>query len=118
MSRTRNERRYLTKKYQEKQTRYYKFYNGPYKDYGRRPEQTLLWKLFGKDQFYNFNGVSDQPSNAQLGRMRNHSFSDCGIPRCPMCGNDRRNKIYNKKDRITIQERKSNESYRQQMQDI
>lgn len=126
----RERRRYLTKKYQQKQVRLanqsrdyrpydsqrylqrplairQRFYDvlkgnwvGPeWSDVGHGYKTERYWKtecMLGHD--------TDEFTPGQLGRFRNHSYQDCGRPRCHMCGNPRRNSWW-KQDRETIQER-------------
>lgn len=120
----REERRYLTKKYQQKQVRLANI------DRGHRPydsQRYLQRPLAVRQRFYdvlkgNYVGKdwddrecrwktermlghdTDQFTPEQLGRFRNHSYRDCGRPRCHMCGNPRRNSWW-KEERITLQER-------------
>lgn len=39
-------------------------------------------------------------------KLAKHHSMDCGTPGCVLCSNPRRNKTYNKKERLTIQERR------------
>lgn len=46
-----------------------------------------------------------EPMSAErYGRLRRHSFSDCGRPKCPSCSNPRHNGFGTKKTRLTIPE--------------
>lgn len=48
-----------------------------------------------------------------LGRLRRHSFCDCGVPNCVMCGNPRR--IFNQD---TIQEKSALEAFQYELTDL
>lgn len=79
MSRTYNERKFLTEKYQKKQIDRL----GPFRDYGRRPEQTFWWKIYNADQFHDFDqNVKPAPTPEQIGFFRNHNFQYCGCQQC------------------------------------
>ncbi len=127
----RERRRYLTHKYQQKQlrlanlSRSYRTYDseryfqrplarkqrfldvlaenfvGPYWNDEQRGYRTERhWRteaMLGHD--------TDEFTPEQLGRLRNHSYDDCGRPRCHMCGNPRRGCGWWKGERITVQER-------------
>ena len=120
----RERRRYLTKKYQQKQVRLanqsrnYRSYDS--QRYLQRPlaiRQRFYDVLKGNwvgpewddcqrkwKTEYMLGHDTDEFTPGQLGRFRNHSYQDCGRPRCHMCGNPRRNSWW-KQDRETIQER-------------
>ena len=126
----REERRYLTKRYQQKQVRLAN-QNRAYRPYDsqrylQRPLairqrffDVLAGRWVGPDwgdeskcyrsereikTEYMLGHDTEDFTPEQLGRFRRHSFSDCGRPRCHMCGNPRRNSWW-KEDRKTIQER-------------
>jgi hypothetical protein len=127
----RERRRYLTHKYQQKQVRLantsrnYRSYDS--ERYFQRPlakKQRFLDVLAENYVGREWNDISrgyrterelkteymlghdtEGFTPEQLGRLRNHSFDDCGRPRCHMCGNPRRGNGWWKEERITIQER-------------
>lgn len=125
----RERRRYFTEKYQQKQVRLanqlrrYQPYDT--QRYLQRPlaiKQRFFDLLCGREIGHTWNererrsnfdimlggycGELDPFTKAQLGRFRNHSFSDCGRPRCPGCSNPRRGNGYESpQERITLQER-------------
>lgn len=123
----REERRYLTEKYQQRQVRLANLSRRyqPYDEYRylRRPlavRQRFYDLLCGREvghtwtererrwRFSNMLGGYDiDPfTKSELGRFRNHSFADCGRPKCPGCSNPRRGYGWTShKDRITMQER-------------
>jgi hypothetical protein len=41
-----------------------------------------------------------------LGYFKKQNAMDCGITKCYLCGNPRRSKVSNKKDKLTYQEKK------------
>jgi len=120
--RGRKERRYLTEKYQRKQVRlaYTFVYDKPYDR-----QRYIRTEFARKRRFYDIlrgnyvvwgkwgpTGIGQwQPhtfTKEELGRYRNHSFSDCGRPGCPGCSNPRRGYMSGtENDRITMQERKA-----------
>ena len=121
--RTRQKRRYLTEKYQKKQVRlaYTFVYNKPYDR-----ERYIRTEFARKRRFYDIlrgnyvvwgkwgpTGIGQwQPhtfTKDELGRYRNHSFSDCGRSKCPGCSNPRRGYGWygSVNDLITMQERKA-----------
>jgi len=125
--RTRRERRYLTEKYQNKQVRlsYTFVYDKPYDR-----ERYIRTEFARKRRFYDIlrgnyvewgrwgeTGIGEcEPhkfTREELGRFRNHSFSDCGRPKCPGCSNPRRGYGWwgSWRDRITMQERKAKLHY-------
>ena len=118
----RGERRFLTEKYVQRQVRLDKMYKGGYRDKFRRPADSIIAMLMFADQDDRF--TQDHPaygshyappSESLMGRWRNLSFTDCGVPRCPMCGNPRRLTTRSSYDRLTMQERKANEAFDEQM---
>lgn len=52
------------------------------------------------------------------GHYRRHSWRDCGQPRCPMCGNQRRNGFLPKDERLTMQERRCDEALSYEMENL
>ena len=118
--RTRKERRYLTEKYQNKQVRlaYTFVYEKPY-DRERYIRTEFARKRRFVDMLYgNYvewgkwgpTGIGQWEPHAmsreELGRYRNHSFSDCGRKRCPSCCSPRKRWSFSTGDeRITMQER-------------
>ena len=135
--RNREERRYLTERYQQKQVRLAnqlrRFRPYDSQRYLQRPlaiRQRFFDELKGRcvgpqwnscerkwKTLYMLNeGYDIDPfTRSELGRYRNHSYSDCGRSGCPCCGNPRRNEWSKKKDRITLQERTVEESFREQV---
>jgi len=126
--RKREERRYLTEKYQQRQVRLANLSRRyqPYDEqrYLRRPlavRQRFYDLLCGREvghtwtererswKFSNMLGGYDiDPfTRSELGRFRNHSFADCGRPKCPGCSNPRRGYGWwgSASDRLTMQER-------------
>jgi len=103
--RTKQERRYLTERYQFKQARLRRQFWGPYADTNRRPEIALIYKLCG---FNPWDHYTDAPSAEMLGRWRNHSWRDCGYSRCPHCSNPRRGNTVWASSRKTWQTRAEN----------
>ena len=131
-------RRYLTHKYQQKQVRLANTYRDyrPYDSerYIQRPlarKQRFLdvladnyvgrdWDDRWRESYtrWMLGGDTDEFTPEQMGRFRNHSYRDCGRPRCPGCGNPRRgNGYYKRKERLTRQELKSEEAMKQDLQD-
>lgn len=53
-----------------------------------------------------------------LGYFKKQNAMDCGNSKCFLCGNVRKSKKRNPKDRITLQELKQNINYAQQIKDI
>ncbi len=124
--RGRRERRYLTEKYQRKQVRlaYIFIYDKPYD-----PERYIRTEFARKRRFVDIlydnyvqhkywhsekwmlsqNGNEHTMERWELGRYRNHSWDDCGKPKCPGCSNPRRGHgWYGKADElVTLQERKA-----------
>ena len=118
------ERRYLTEKYQNKQVRlaYIFSYSKPHdtERYGRTKfaKKSRFWDIlrgnyveFDNDWEYDvmLSGWTTQHTftDEELGRFRNHSWRDCGRPKCPGCSNPRRGYGWygHEYDRITMQER-------------
>jgi len=119
--RSRQERRYLTEKYQQKQVRlaYIFIYDKPYDR-----ERYIRTEFARKQRFvdilrgnyvqhkyphlemwmFSQNGMTHKMSSEELGRYRNHSFDDCGRPKCPGCSNPRRGYSW-EPQRLTMQER-------------
>ncbi len=122
----RERRRYLTDKYQQRQVRLAN-QDRAYRPYDK--SRYLQRPLAIKQRFFDelkgnivgpewgdrerkwrtesmLNGWGDTTpfTKAELGRFRRHSYHDCGRPRCPHCGNPRRNHWW-KGQRQTLQER-------------
>ena len=134
----RERRRYLTHKYQQKQVRLANMYRS-YRPYDS--ERYIQRPLARKPRFLdiladNYVGpewddrwresqtrwmLGDDPDEftpEQMGRFRNHSYRDCGRPRCHSCGNPRHaNGYYKRKERLTRQELKSEEAMKQDLQE-
>jgi len=118
MNRTKQERLYLTKKYQDRQIRLNKVYNGEYIDTMRRPIASLMYALGGFDAWrVGHWDYQDEPSPERMGKWKDQSFRDCGKAKCIHCGNPRTNGFYDGDAKITIQERKSNEDFNDQLAD-
>lgn len=111
--RKRERRRYLTERYRTRQIRLEHDLNGKPFDFGRRPRSDRARKYaficmlkgdytetgwrWGIDR-------TEEMSAERYGRLRRHSFSDCGRPKCPHCSNPRHNGFENRMARLTIQE--------------
>lgn len=131
----REERRYLTHRYQQKQVRLANQCRG-YHSYDS--QRYLQRPLAIRQRFYDvladryvgrewndrerrwrtehmLGHDTDDFTPEQLGRFRNHSFADCGRPRCHMCGNPRRNSMW-KSERVTIQERVNKVRFKDDLQ--
>lgn len=126
----REKRRYLTHRYQQKQVRLANTYRSyrPYDSerYFQRPlakKQRFLdvlgenyvgreWDDRWRKSYtrWMIGGDTDEFTPEQLGRFRNHSYRDCGRPRCPGCGNPRRSGWFKRKDKLTLQEQRSEEA--------
>lgn len=117
------ERRYLTEKYQQKQVRlsYLFKYDKPYD-----PNRYIRTEFAKRRRFYdllcgnyvkhkswhsekwmlNQNGNEHTMTRWELGRYRNHSWNDCGQPKCSGCSNPRRGYTW-EPERLTRQELKA-----------
>lgn len=133
--RTRQERRYLTERYQKKQVRLaYRFmYDKPYdRERYIRTEFARKCRFFDilrgnyvqhkhkylEKWMLNQNGNEHTMERWELGRYRNHSWDDCGRPKCSSCGNPRRGYISGTADdRITMQERIAKLHYEEEMKE-
>lgn len=131
--RTRKERRYLTEKYQNKQVRlaYIFVYDKPYDR-----ERYIRTEFARKRRFYDIlcenyvqhthpcreqwmlsqSGNEHTITRWELGRYRNHSWDDCGRPKCPSCSNPRRG-YTGETIRVTMQERIANLHYEEEMKE-
>jgi len=89
MNRTEEFRRYKTEVHQKRQIKLFRTYN---------PDEKL--------------------SDSRKGRLRKHSFCDCGTPNCPMCMNPRHNKVFGTKSQLTIQEQKCLEMFKQELKEL
>ena len=124
--RTRQKRRYLTEKYQKKQVRlaYTFVYDKPYDreryirtEFARKQRFVDILRGNYVQHKYSYreiwmlsqNGMEHTMSPDELGRYRNHSWNDCGRPKCPGCSNPRRGYGWygSVNDLITMQERKA-----------
>jgi hypothetical protein len=131
----RERRRYLTHKYQQKQVRLANMYRS-YRPYDS--ERYFLRPLAKKQRFLdrlrdNYVGPewddrwresrtrwmigmwATEFTPEELGRFRNHSYRDCGRTRCPSCGNPRRSGWHKRKDKLTLQEQRSEEAMKQDL---
>lgn len=131
--RTRQERRYLTEKYQKKQVRLaYRFmYDKPYDreryirtEFARKRRFVdILYGNYVQHKYpFQEKWMLSQSGNEhtltldELGRYRNHSWDDCGRPKCPGCSNPRRGYMSGTADdRITLQERKAKLHLKEEM---
>lgn len=52
------------------------------------------------------------------GRLRERSFCDCGITRCPMCGNPRYNKNLAKTAQLTRDELRYIDKFNEELKDL
>ena len=126
-------RRYLTERYQQKQVRlaYIFSYSKPHdtERYGRTKfaKKRRFWDIlrgnyvefeyeFQYDMMLSGFTTSYEFTKAELGRFRNHSFKDCGRSGCPCCGNPRKNGWAKYKDKITLQERKADLQFKEDLQ--
>ena len=130
--RKRERRRFLTLKYQQRQVRLANQLRGyrPYdsKRYLQRPlavrqrfYDVLKGNYVGRYWKEDFTQWRDERSQRtehmlghdteaftpeQMGRLRNHSWDDCGRPKCPHCSNPRRTWTWHSwKEKLTVQER-------------
>jgi hypothetical protein len=120
-------RRYLTKKYQQKQIRYRRTLWGQEFDDQRRMQSDRAKRNFFveflkgnvimlENKYRNYwmwgipmSGMSLTPET--IGRYKKHSFDDCGRPLCPGCCNPRR--VWKGRPRLvkTLNERMSDEQF-------
>lgn len=125
-------RRYLTEKYQRRQVRYIREVNREKEFDENRHRLTeraqkhmfvswltgTLFRLSENSQYWNGIGIENREiDNTELGRYRNHSFRDCGRPRCPVCGGPRNNPWHKKKDRLTIQEQMAEIQFEEELKE-
>lgn len=128
--RGRRERRYLTEKYQNKQVRiaYEISYTKPYD-----PNRYIRTEFAKRRRFYDLlcgNYVDwrgrwaegwalNHPykfSKAELGRLRKHSWSNCGFKRCQYCCNPRRGRYCGSyEERITLAERRAEQHLKEEV---
>ncbi len=99
-------RRYLTKKYQQKQIRYYRTLWGPEFDDQRRMQSdrarrnffveflkgnvVMLENKYRNYWIWGIPSIGMPLSPERIGRFKKHSFDDCGRPRCTGCCNPRK----------------------------
>lgn len=117
MSRTRGERMYLTEKHQKRQMRFHKMYNGPYVDEMRNyqdPLRALMKSLLGIEVARLW-GQNYPPSALEVARWKNQSWNHCP---CVMCRGPRHQPWSKHRERITQQERKSEDSYNAQLAEL
>lgn len=133
--RERRERRYLTEKYQNKQVRlaYTFMYDKPYDR-----ERYIRTEFARKRRFFDIlrgnyvqhkyqhqekwmfsqNGMEHKMPRWELGRYRNHSWDDCGSPKCPGCSNPRRGHGSQRgNELLTMQERIAKLHYEEEMKE-
>lgn len=116
MCRTRDERMYLTEKYQAKQMRIEQKYY-PYVDefrYYHTPLKRMMKALLGIEIDYEWN-TKHRPTGAVLGRMRKNSWRMCP---CVMCRGPRHQPWNKHRDKLTQPERKNEDSYKSQLADL
>lgn len=98
-------RRYLTKKYQQRQIRYYRSIHGPEFDDERKRQSERAKQHFFVEflkgnvvllernplKYFEWGVPSEsRPLPARIvGRYKKHSFDDCGVAGCPRCSNPR-----------------------------
>lgn len=133
--RGRQERRYLTEKYQQKQVRlaYTVMYEKPYDEeryirteFARKRRfydilrgNYVEWKSrWAKDYALNSNGFQRHTfSKEELGRMRKLSFDHCYRSRCCSCSNPRKGYGWESpQEQITMQERLANLHLKEEME--
>jgi hypothetical protein len=113
--RTRAERRALTERYQKKQSKIHRNRYGPYDDPKRRDKDGAPYHESGYSSSYDYqNGLWSEtpPSPRLVGHWRRHAVMDCGRAQCQMCLSPRRTKWASGTEKLTIQERKALDSYR------
>lgn len=117
MSRTRGERMYLTEKYQNRQKRFHKVYNGPYVDemrYYQDPLKAIVKALMSIELAYQWR-QNYPPSALEVSRWKYQSWKYCP---CVMCKGPRKHPWSRHREQITQQERKSEDSYKTQLEDL
>lgn len=117
MSRTRDERMYLTEKYQNRQKRLHRAYYGPYYDemrYYQNPVKNLMRILLGIKPPYQWE-MGHPPSALEVAKWKCQSWKHCP---CVMCKSPRRQPWSTHWDKITQQERKGEDSYKEQLADL
>lgn len=128
--RGRRERRYLTEKYQAKQVRvaYETSYSRPY-DPNRyiRTEfakKRRFWDVLcgnyvvWKDRWSMGDALGNEHkfSKAELGRLRKHSWSNCGCKRCCYCCNPRRGRNWESHtERVTLPELRAEQHLKEEV---
>lgn len=133
--RTRQERRYLTERYQKKQVRlaYIFLYDKPYDreryirtEFARKRRFVdMLRGNYVQHKYWHSekwmlsqNGMEHTMPHWELGRYRNHSWDDCGRPKCVGCSNPRRghgSQCGN--ELLTMQERIAKLHYEEEMKE-
>lgn len=131
---TREKRRYLTTKYQQKQVRLaYTFsYDRPHdtqryirSEFARKRRFVDLLRgnfvefkySYQYDMMVSGYNTPHTFTKAELGRFRNHSWDDCGRPRCHHCSNPRRGWTWDSwKERQTMQERVSDMRFKDDLE--
>jgi hypothetical protein len=63
-------------------------------------------------------GTQDSLTPRARGRLRERSFCDCGVSRCPMCSNPRYNRNLPIKEKLTIKERKYIEKFNEELREL
>lgn len=110
----RERRRYLTEVYRARQVRLdnelgrnrpFDFDRRPRSDFARKHAFISMLKGDYIEAEWCWGIDAPPPMTAErLGRLRRHSFSDCGRPKCPSCSNPRHNGFGTEKTRLTIPE--------------
>ena len=60
----------------------------------------------------------DRLDDRTIGRLRERSFCDCGVSRCPMCGNPRNNRNLPVKEQLTVDELKYIDKFNEELKDL
>lgn len=110
----RERRRHLTERYRNRQVRLsnvlgrerpFDFERRPRSDFAKRHAFICMLKGDYVRAEWQWGIDNPEPMSAErYGRLRRHSFSDCGRPKCPSCSNPRHNGFGTKKARLTIPE--------------
>lgn len=125
-------RRHLTEKYQRKQIRYIRevknekvFDDKRHRLTTRQQRHYFISLLKGAVVYLNhgmswFNGwgIENREINpSEMGRYRNHSHSDCGRPKCPACGNPRKNGYNNRNQALTRKELQAMQEFQEDLEE-
>lgn len=134
MMKRRERRRFLTKKYQDKQIQYIRDLWGPEFDDARKLQSERARKHFFteflrgnvvllNDKYLNYWHWGIPSSGMRLskelvGRLKKHSFDDCGNPDCIGCANPRKIWKGSLKKEQSLEEHKANEQMRSDMEEF